>query len=994
MLRPKKRILRLANLLIPLVFCLVLACNADAQVATWTGGGDGVNYSDPANWNTEDVPIGSTFTVIVPDGHTINFDVTGSVAGLSYGSGGKINVSNGVAYTVLGVAVVGSDIEAKGPETKFLAANSGATLGDGANLITESGGEIEYGTTNWEYSASSTQEKIVAKDAGSNVSMTSLQTLNKTGGGTSIFRASNLGTIDFSNMTSVNSSAGEVRFVTNGGTIKLDSLADVFGRTAFEVAEGNSLELKDLVSVTGVGNRFALEDSAQVTAEKLTQLDGTTLSVGSGAVFDARNVSSFQNSSVLFDAASTVNLGPLNNIDNSRISVIEGQVVDIGATSFTRSLTGSNVALRADGAGSKINAGSLESISNTSSIPPNFGNAPYVTSFIAENGGVLDLSGLRTLDGGSIGSFSRQTRNQFLIRTGGSINLNGLETIDQRNTFEILAPSLNLPSLTQAGGVSFLLDVGTVLNTPELTTMAGSHVSYLSLPAFASWNAGKLQSVQDTTLDLTAGSVVNASSLTSFTNSSLSLIAGVSFNSGQLTEIDNSRFSVSGGATLDLHADSFARSFSGSSTAMSAEGNNSTIDASKIKNIFNHVSLSQSIGVVYTTDFSANSGGVLDLSGVEQIDGGGTGSFGRATLNRFTAENGGKIIFGSVEATAFNRFIVGANGEIEAADLSLDGRSTLSVASSGTLKLTGSLSHSHTAEGNVDLESGTVIFSGSPDSELELTGENVGLSTDGLGNFGIHQLQVGQVDAPTTLTLVDRIDNGNRTNGASEVQYLLDPTNQGLIVNQGSRVILNGYDLMVSNGVNSFASIRDQFMDGEISVEYEFGGGLISLTGDFGEIYNGDFETRDLKGFRIIGPGMAGVQGSPRSGNVMEMTAGSPVEVMQFVSTLDSEYLIQLDALALDTSGTLSLILNGETLESWDYTELVGTDLQSISFLADDSSLWGLTDVSLSLHWDANTGDSVWIDNWRMTSTVPEPGSITLLAGFGLAICIRRRRRN
>ena len=72
---------------IPAVLCcvilsLVLCSSGVGQtVTTWTGGGDGVNYSDAANWDTGVVPINagaSTFEVIIPSDASVTFDVAGT----------------------------------------------------------------------------------------------------------------------------------------------------------------------------------------------------------------------------------------------------------------------------------------------------------------------------------------------------------------------------------------------------------------------------------------------------------------------------------------------------------------------------------------------------------------------------------------------------------------------------------------------------------------------------------------------------------------------------------------------------------------------------------------------------------------------------------------------------------------------------------------------------------------------------------------------------
>jgi hypothetical protein len=307
----------------------------------------------------------------------------------------------------------------------------------------------------------------------------------------------------------------------------------------------------------------------------------------------------------------------------------------------------------------------------------------------------------------------------------------------------------------------------------------------------------------------------------------------------------------------------------------------------------------------------------------------------------------------------------------------------------GSLELSGSLLHRHTSESNFNFDNGRVRFVNSELAELELAGQMLGQSTNGLGNFGFQQLQVGNATTNSTLILGDRFDNGNR-NGGVETQYLLDVNGQGLVLQNGSTVVLNGYDLLISNGTDSFFSARDLIGTGERYVQY--GDGFISLTGDVGQILNGDFITGDLTGFKTVGSGMAEVIETAGDPPFLQLTAGSPIEISQFVSTMDDPFFISFDAMTGADSGMLSLFLDGQLLNTWDYSELLGSDFARFDYLVNDPSLRGLIDVEIGLLWDADTGDSVQLNNWRM-SAVPEPGSLAVLALLGMGVATKRTRR-
>ncbi len=149
-----------------------------------------------------------------------------------------------------------------------------------------------------------------------------------------------------------------------------------------------------------------------------------------------------------------------------------------------------------------------------------------------------------------------------------------------------------------------------------------------------------------------------------------------------------------------------------------------------------------------------------------------------------------------------------------------------------------------------------------------------------------------------------------------------------------------------------------------------------ALTGAVNEVFNGDFEHGDfatgLATWNQRGPGMV-IPKTEFSTTVAEFTAGSPIEIYQHVSTLNSAFSVNFDALSLDASGTLSLLLDDVVLQSWTAAELAGTKMQSFSYLVDNPDDWGLIDVPLTFHWEANTGDRVYLDNIRLVNANPDP---------------------
>lgn len=1013
-----------------IMLSMVVCSKSNAQVvATWTGGGDGTRYSDPANWNIGVVPInGATnYNVVVPTGRNIIFDAPGSISGISYGSGGSITVASGVAFNVNSVASLNSNIIAEGAGTSFTANGVGVVLGNNVRSVAKNGGVITTSATEYTRTSGNNLTAFEASGFGSKINATSLGTISVQSGAAggagqlwyTTYLAEGGGVLDLSNVQSIiggvangfNDSFSYNRFqILSGGMIDLSSLESItrfnrfeidiesyslpslssIGGTQFLIGEGSTFATNALQTISGNGGYVRLAQNSAWNASQLKALNDSALDFQAGSVANLQSLSTFQNSSITLKNNFAFNTGNITNFNNSRIAVENGAVLDLHATQFTRNLAGSNVALSATGAGSRISALNVTDINNFAGASGGAG-ALWFTTFAAHNGGLLDLSNVRQITGGVTNGFGDSfSYNRFQISTGGAIDLSSLEAITRFNRFEIGSSAYALPSLQTIQSSEFLLSIGTTLHTPLLKEISGAR-SYISMPVFSTWNAQSLASIDDTQVDLAAGATLEAPNLTIFRNSNVTVSSGAGFNSGTLLDTTNSRIALTGGAQLTLGITEYTNSRNANDIAFRADGFRSRITAPNMTEI---TKLSGGV-----TTFLAENSGHLDFSSVDLITGG-TGS-----VNQFTARTGGRIDLGYGNVDRRNNFTIdGANSVIGFKGLDIDtALTTVTATNLGTLELSGSLSHVHTTEANFNLDNGRLHFRDTPLAQLEIAGENKGISNNGLGNFGFQQLRVGTASSPTTLILADNVNNGNRVNGMREVQYLLDVSGNGLVFSNGSGIVLNGHDMFVSNGQDSFFSVRDLIAPGQISVAY--GGGFISLTGEIGHIINGDFEAwkpgvdpnmRDLIGIKREGVGTIRGIRFPRFGNddntVMEMIAGSPVEAFQFVSTPADDFRIQLEALALQEDGTLSLLLDDMVLQSWDWSELGSSDFTKMTFLANNQSFQGLTDVRLSLLWDGNSGSSVYIDNWRITA-VPEPSSVVALVAMGVGGVFLRRRK-
>ena len=72
--------------------------HADVVTATWTGGGDGISYSDERNWDSDDVPLNNgtdTYEVVIPENKTVDFDTRNAseINGLTLGAMRSMSVT-------------------------------------------------------------------------------------------------------------------------------------------------------------------------------------------------------------------------------------------------------------------------------------------------------------------------------------------------------------------------------------------------------------------------------------------------------------------------------------------------------------------------------------------------------------------------------------------------------------------------------------------------------------------------------------------------------------------------------------------------------------------------------------------------------------------------------------------------------------------------------------------------------------------------------------
>jgi len=70
----------------------------EAQTITWRGASDGINWSDPNNWDLTTIPT-ETHDVIIPDGSTLTLTVEASVKSIEVQGVSTVTISNTLSFS-------------------------------------------------------------------------------------------------------------------------------------------------------------------------------------------------------------------------------------------------------------------------------------------------------------------------------------------------------------------------------------------------------------------------------------------------------------------------------------------------------------------------------------------------------------------------------------------------------------------------------------------------------------------------------------------------------------------------------------------------------------------------------------------------------------------------------------------------------------------------------------------------------------------------------
>ncbi len=629
---------------------------------TWTLDGNG-SWHDAVNWSSNPALPGAADGVTIDVGggnlriitHGKDDDTIASLTSSESlrVTGGSLSVSGKTTLAADG------DIYAIGAGVSFEAA--GPVDFDGASLVAQQGGKMNLSSATSYSASANVGDAFYSQHADSELDLSGITTLN--GGGVHALQvfATAGGSIDLSNLPSLDTGAVDFRSEGAGSQIDLGSLTG-FASTGSAVArlwarDGGKVLSPNLATIIDVDIRVE-GASSQLDLGKLTNVDQTNITAAGGGQIALPLVTAYTGPTAyngLLQAS-----GPNSLLDLSDITSFAG-----GASRNTQ--------VFANGGG-KVDLGNLPSINGGATDVRSEGQGSVVdfsalTSFTHTGG---DVARLWARDGGKVLSPNLTSIVDVEIRVegaGSQLDLGKLTNVDQTNITAVNGGKLALPLVTgytgpttyngllQASGAGALLDLST------FTSFAGGNgrSTFVWANGGGKVDLGNLPTIDGGATDVRSegqGSVVDFSALTSFTHTGgdfarlwardggkvlspnlTSIVdvdirvegAGSQLDLGKLTNVDQTNITAVNGGKLALP---LVTGYTGPTTyngLLQASGAGALLDLTTFTSFAG--------GNGRSTFVWANGGGKVDLGNVPQINGGATDvrSEGQGSVVDFSA---------------------------------------------------------------------------------------------------------------------------------------------------------------------------------------------------------------------------------------------------------------------------------------------------------------------------------------------------------------------
>ena len=480
------------NLKFPLLLVLLafasFAASSLAGTVTWDGGGDGMSWHDPLNWNTDTLPTDADAVVINVASNVTIIHSTGNTVVQSIQCNGNLQLAGGSITATEGASslggpfgmATGTRLTATGANTSLTATNN--VQADGASLVVSGGASLRLeGLRNFQ-SGPDVNTEFRAEGPGSVLALPGLT--NAVGGSHDWWWYR--------------------WFVTavNGGRVEMGSLQTIpGGLVVVNAADTNStVDLSGLTYVAGMWQMSLTvgSGSAVLLGPQLTALEPVVLNVAGGGTLDLSHITHLRSSSVSLSAGAWLDLTNLVAADASSFSVSGGVRLVLPGLRSYQSGADANQEFRADGPGSVLALPGL-----TNAVGGSHDWWWYRWFVTAVNGGRVEMGSLQTIPDGLV------TVNA--THTNSTVDWSGLQSV----------AGIWQMSLTVGSGSAVLL-------------------------------GSQLTALEPVVLNVAGGGTLDLSRITHLRSSSVSLSSGAWLDLTNLVAADASSFSVSSGVRLVL----------------------------------------------------------------------------------------------------------------------------------------------------------------------------------------------------------------------------------------------------------------------------------------------------------------------------------------------------------------------------------------------------------------------------------------------------------
>jgi aryl carrier-like protein len=697
-----------------LVTLLIGSLPACAATFTWDGGGDGVNWTDPLNWNSNAIP-GAADDAVLGVGAAVS--ITAGVQARSLQSERALTLTTGGLTVYGGASLVkgmltmapGTALTATGAGTTFVATNTAVV--DGASFFASAGAALhlpglrDYLKPDGCYDVSFQADGIgslldlsgvtnvhggncawlrIRAVSGGSVNLTNVLTLSDSY--FEVYADGAASVVDFRRLTNFSSPDRWLALAAyNSGQVRLPAL---WGspRMGLDLRNGGLVDTAQLQRLGGV-----TVENQTLTLGAVTNIDGASLSANVGGSLSLPLVRQVNKLDGCYDVnwvanglGAVLNLSAVTNFYGGNCAWQRLQALAGGSINVSNLVTISDgwVLASADGAGSLVDLRKLASFPSSDRwLGLEASNGGQVLSPVLTGGTRVGLS----LGAGGLLNSSQLTRVGGVTVSGVALTLPAVTNIDGAGLTVNAGGSLSLPLVRRVTKQDGCYDVtwvasgtGAVLNLSGVTNLYGGNCAWQRMQALAGGSIilsnlvgladGWVQAYADG-----AGSLVDLRRLASFPSLDrwLSLEAynggqvlaplltdgariGLSLSQGGL--LNTSQFYRIGGVTLA----GVALTLSG---VTNVDGASFTVNAGGSLALPLVRQITKPDGCHDANWYASGAGAMLDLSAVTNI------YAGNCSWLRFVSSGGGQILLSNVVAVTDGYMIASADGAGSQVDL-------------------------------------------------------------------------------------------------------------------------------------------------------------------------------------------------------------------------------------------------------------------------------------------------------------------------------------